>query len=398
MLEVAKIEAGRLQLEIAPFDLGAMVQDVTEMMHVRATEKSLQLLIDQSSEFPRYIVGDEARLRQVLINLVGNALKFTQHGGVTIRLGTKKNHANAHLLIEVEDTGPGIAPEDQQRIFEPFVQLGELADNKGTGLGLTITRQFVQLMEGKLSLESTTGKGSLFRIDLPLRQAQEAEITHLQRAEKREVVGLAPGQAEYRILIVEDQMENRLLLTRLMEAVGFQVNVAKNGQQGVELFQAWHPHLIWMDRRMPVMDGLEATRMIRNLPDGKEVKIVAVTASAFEEQRAEMLEAGMDDFVRKPYRFHEIYECLSRLLGVQYVYLDSPTSAVENVALTPEMFSVLPKELRSDLEHALISLESERIALVIQQVAAYDLNLQKSLVDLAENYDYSRILKALQTN
>lgn len=166
VLGMAEIEAGRVQLEEAPFDLGEMVLDVMSMMQVRAVEKNLQLVIDQSSTFPRYIVGDQARLRQVLINLVGNALKFTRHGWVIIRLATQ-NNAFSHLLIEVEDSGPGIASEDQQRIFDPFVQTGQLADNKGTGLGLSISRQFVQLMKGasawKAPLERVRCFGSMCR-------------------------------------------------------------------------------------------------------------------------------------------------------------------------------------------------------------------------------------------
>jgi signal transduction histidine kinase/FixJ family two-component response regulator len=342
VLEMAKIEAGRVQLDNLPFDLGAMVRDVTDMMEIRAREKGLQLILDQASEFPRYINGDEARLRQILINLVGNAIKFTRQGGVTIRLGTREN-AISHLLIEVEDSGPGISADDQKRLFQPFVQLGKQAgDNRGTGLGLAITRQFVQLMGGGISLESTPGKGSLFRIDLPLSAVRESEIVKPQRVDKGEVVGLAPGQSVYRILIVEDQVENQLLLRQLMARVGFEVRVVDDGAQGVELFKSWHPHLIWMDRRMPIMDGIEATRMIRSLPGGREVKIIAVTASAFKEQRDEMLAAGMDDFVRKPYRFHEIYDSLSAQLGVQYVYESTSTGEDESLAPTTRMMSVLP--------------------------------------------------------
>ncbi len=397
VLEMAKIEAGRVQLENEPFDLGSMVRDVTDMMQMRAEEKGIKLLIDQSSHFPRYIVGDEARLRQVLINLMGNAIKFTQQGGVTLRLGTKKNKIS-HLQIEVEDSGTGIAPEDQQRIFEPFVQLGDQGGNKGTGLGLTITRQFVQLMGGSIGLESTPGKGSLFRVDLPLNEVKETDIAKPKQADKGEVVRLAPGQAEYRVLVVEDQRDNQLLLAKLMESVGFQVKVAENGEQGVQLFQSWHPHFIWMDRRMPVMDGLEATRRIRELPGGKDVKIVAVTASAFIEQRAEMLDVGMDDFVRKPYRSNEIYECMSKQLGVRYIYEGVPEAQEQAVVLTPEMLAGLPEALRSDLKDALESLESDRIAVVIQQVAAYDRALQKTLMQLAGDFDYPAILRALGTN
>lgn len=396
VLEMAKIEAGRIQLEETHFDLGSMIRDVTDMMSVRAHDKGLQLLVDQSSQFPRFIVGDEARLRQILINLIGNALKFTEQGGVTLRLETQQNAGSHSLVFEIEDSGTGIGPEDLQRIFEPFVQLGEQGDSKGTGLGLTITRQFVHLMHGHITLESTLGKGSLFRIDLPLREAKEEDLIKSQETSHGDVVSLAPGQPAYRVLIVEDQLENQLLLTQLMECVGIATRVAKNGAEGVELFQSWRPHLIWMDRRMPVMDGVEATQAIRQLPEGKAVKIVAVTASAFMEQRDEMLQAGMDDFVRKPYRSNEIYECLSKQLGVKYVYDGVSEPQEQNMPLTPEMLSLLPDELRRDLQDALESLEGEQIALIIQQVASYDQPLQKNLANLAESFDYSAILKALK--
>ncbi|TRW91207.1 response regulator [Candidatus Methylobacter oryzae] len=395
VLEMAKIEAGRIQFEEAQFDLGSMIRDVADMMSVRAQDKGLALLIDQSSEFPRFIVGDEARLRQILINLIGNALKFTQQGGVTLRLGIKQD-PNAQLLIEVEDSGFGISPENQRHIFEPFVQLGEQGDGKGTGLGLTITRQFVRLMGGHISLESTLGKGSLFRIDLPLREVKENDLIKSKETSRGEVVSLAPGQPAYRVLIVEDQLENQLLLTQLMECIGISTKIAKNGKEGVELFQSWHPHLIWMDRRMPLMDGIQAAQAIRLLPEGKAVKIVAVTASAFMEQRDEMLQAGMDDFVRKPYRSSEIYECLSRQLGVTYIYDGVAEPQEQDMPLTPEMLSALPDELRKDLLDALESLDSEDIDSIIQQIANYDQPLQKALTNLAESFDYSAILKALR--
>ncbi|MDD1622065.1 MAG: response regulator [Methylococcaceae bacterium] len=399
VLEMSKIEAGRVQLENAPFDLGAMISEVTGLLEVRAKEKGLRLLIDQSSRFPRYIHGDEARLRQVLTNLVGNAVKFTRQGEVTVRLGTRQNNIS-HLKIEVEDSGPGIRPEDQHRIFQPFVQLGkQKGDNKGTGLGLALTRQYVQLMGGTISVESALGKGSLFRVELPLSEAHAADVAQPPAPLKGDVIGVAPGQSAYRILIVEDQLENQMLLTQLMQDVGFRVKVADNGEQGVRLFQSWQPHLIWMDERMPVMDGKAATRAIRALPGGKEVKIVAVTASAFIEQREELLNAGMDDFVRKPYRFNEIYECLARELGVQYIYADAQQAVdAEALPLTAEMLSLLPLELRSELHEALENLDAARIGAVIEQVISHDSALHKTLSLLARNFDYPAILKALQTD
>jgi signal transduction histidine kinase/CheY-like chemotaxis protein len=398
VLEMAKIEAGRLQLEIAPFDLGNMVRDVIEMMQLRAREKGLQLLLDQSSEFPRHIKGDEARLRQILINLVGNAVKFTGQGGVTIRLGVKQN-TRRHLLIEVEDTGPGIRPEDQKRLFEPFVQLAEgSAAQSGTGLGLSITRQFVQLMGGTISVESTVGKGSLFRIELPVELARTSEVLKPENKEQGEVIGLAPGQPRYRILITEDQIENQLLLERLMTTIGLETKIAENGEKCVRIFQEWRPDFIWMDRRMPVMDGIEATRRIRKLPGGHEVKIAAVTASAFKEQQQELLDAGMDDFVRKPYRFEEIYDCLARQLGVRYLYNEpgtDDTSQPAPVQLTPAQLAVLPAELREALKEALLSLDENRIQAAIEQVGSVDRTLSHSLSSLAEYFDYPAILKAL---
>jgi PAS domain S-box-containing protein len=394
VLEIARIEAGRVQLENSPFDLGAMVRDVTDMMRIRAEDGGLQLLVDQASRFPRYIVGDEARLRQILINLMGNAIKHTQEGGVTLRLGTKKNKAT-HLLIEVEDSGVGIAPEDQERIFEPFVQLSEHGISKGTGLGLTITRQFVQMMNGNINLESIPGTGSIFRVDLPLNEARESDITQQLQAEMRDVTGLAMGQPKYRILIVEDQKENQLLLYKLLESVGFQVKIAEDGAQGVTLFQSWHPHFIWMDRRMPVLDGVEATRRIRELPGGKEVKIVAVTASAFAEQCNEMLAAGMDDYVRKPFRASEIYDSLAKHLGVKYLYKDVSMAQEQDTSLTPEMLSGLPEALLGELKEALESLDAERIEAVIQKVAKHDQTLQGKLIHFTENFDYPSILRAL---
>ncbi len=394
VLDMAKIEAGRVQLENVPFDLGGLVQDVSDMMTQRALSKGLEMLIDQSPLFPRYIVGDEARLRQILINLLGNAIKYTQQGGVTLRLDTKQNKPS-HLIIEVEDSGIGIIPEEQRHIFEPFVQLAGHGINKGTGLGLTITQQFVQMMGGSISLESEPGKGSLFRVELPLQQVSAADIGKQKLNIKGDVTGLAAGQPEYRILIVEDQRDNQLLLTRLLESVGFKVKLAENGEQGIQLFQSWKPHFIWMDRRMPVMDGIQATRRIRELPGGKEVKIVAVTASAFAEQRSEMLDAGMDDYVRKPYRASEIYGCLAKQLGVKYLYQSEPEPQQMVEILTAKMVEDLPQTLRGELIEALESLDMGRIETAIQQLARHDQALHKRLSQLAGNFEYQLILDVL---
>ncbi len=397
ILDMAKIEAGRIQLDRQTFDLGLLIRDVTDMMRLRAKDKNLPLRIDQTSRFPRYFVGDEARLRQILINLLGNAIKYTQQGEVVLRLSTTENISN-HLVIEVADTGVGIGPDEQQHIFDPFVQLGEHGVGQGAGLGLTITRQFVQMMGGEISLQSAVGEGSVFRIELPLIETKESDIVKVAAEEMQKVTGLAPGQPEYRILIVEDQYENQRLLSHLMESAGFRIKVANNGMQGVDLFRSWHPHLIWMDRRMPVMDGVEATKRIRQLPDGAHVKIIAVTASKFDEQKEEMLAAGMDDHVRKPYRASELYSCLTKHLGVEYLYDATPPPPEPEETLTPQMLDGLPEEMLRELETSLQSLESERIDAAIERIGLRDKTLQKTLGHLAENYDYPAILQVLQSH
>jgi PAS domain S-box-containing protein len=331
ILDIAKIEAGRVVLESAPFDLGGMIADVTEMLRVRAQDKGLWLLLDQSSQFPRYIVGDEAKLRQVLINLISNAIIATDKGGVTLRLGLKYNEID-RLIMEVEDTGIGICQADQAKLFQPFVQIGSQSNQKGTGLGLAITRQFVELMGGRVALTSTVvGQGSTFRVELPVQLAQPNEIPQAQKA-RGEITGLEPGQPTCRVLVVEDQLDNRMLLLRLLEGAGFDVRAAENGAEAVEQFASWQPHFIWMDRRMPEMDGMEATRRIRALHGGEAVKIAAVTASTFKEEDMELTAAGFDAVVHKPFRSEQIFECMEELLGLHFVRTEAEKPSTPTIA------------------------------------------------------------------
>jgi CheY-like chemotaxis protein len=252
-------------------------------------------------------------------------------------------------------------------------------------------------MGGTIYVESTLGRGSLFRVELPVGRADGSDMK-TQKREYERIVGLVAGQPEYRILIVEDQRENWLLLQRLLEDAGFQVRVAEDGARGVDVFRSWRPQLIWMDLRLPVMGGLEAAQRIRELDGGGEVKIVAISASAFAHERDEVLAAGLDDFVRKPYRRSEIFDCMARQLGVQYLYGQGPlVSAGEPIpALRPEALAALPQELREDLTNALISLDMEWIAKVIGRVSELDNALGAALSGRADRFAYGEILDALQ--
>lgn len=398
ILDMAKIEAGRVQLQIAPFDLGAMVDDLINMMGQRASEKGLDLRVARSARVQRFIQGDEIRLRQVLVNLLGNAIKFTRHGAVTLRLDATAAPPDVRLQIEVEDSGPGIAPEDQARIFDPFVQAGQESGKKGTGLGLAITRQLVELMGGRVGVTSQLGQGSRFWIELPIVPVAATAVGERQ-SEGGEVVGLAPGEPDYRILVVEDQAENALLLSRLLEGCGFQVQTAENGVRGVELFQQWRPHFIWMDRQMPVMDGLEATRRIRALEGGDAVKVAALTASVFAEQRGEMLAAGMDDILHKPLQPREVFECMGRQLGVRYRRRESAAlpAGTEGSGLDRAALARLPGELRQALASAVETLDIERVAFLIDRVAEQDPALGQALRLQADKLDYGPIEEALRS-
>lgn len=399
VLDMAKIEAGSISVENAPFDLREMVRDVIDLMRFRAEEKGLRLVLDQSSEFPRVVRADGAKLRQALLNLIGNAVKFTLQGNVTLRLKVRPTDIPKRqmLIIEVEDSGVGISAEDQAHIFDPFFQAGDLTFQKGTGLGLTITRQFMDLMGGRISVKSTPGTGSIFRVEAPVEWAEESEVNAAEIKRGR-VVGLAPGQPEYRILIVEDQMENWLLLQRLLEDVGLPVRVAKNGVEGVEMFQAWRPHFILMDLRMPVMDGLEATQRIRALDSGREVKIAALTASVFKEERDNVLAAEMDDFISKPYRPEEIFACLTRHLGIRFI--DEGAAAASALtpmaALNSEALATLPDEFRGELTTAIVSLDNTRIAELIRRVSELNPALGEALAHHADHLSYTAILRALR--
>ena len=397
VLDVAKVEAGRSELEIAHCDLGRLIEDVTDMVRPRASQKGLALRVERP-QVPLFVRTDPSRLRQVLINLLNNAVKFTDQGSVTLRMNAAPtiDTGEVRLTFEVEDTGEGIAAGDQAAIFEAFVQTNASKRQEGAGLGLTISRQIIELMGGTIQVESAPGQGSCFRAEIKVERAQESEVdrgVHLER-----VTALAEGQQEYRILIVEDQPENWMVLERLLENAGFRVRVAQNGAQGVAEFREWRPQFIWMDLRMPVMDGMEATRRIRACEGGREVKIAAVTASGYVAERREILAEGLDDYVRKPYRPTEIFECMARHLGVRYLVgaAAAKSDGEGTRELMAEDLSALPDELRKELGDALIELDPARISAAIERISQENRALGSILARYANRYAFSKIFHAMR--
>lgn len=396
VLDIAKIEAGRMAVENSSFDLGALICDTIEMMHERAEIKGLELLLDSSSNFPRFIYSDESKLRQILLNLIGNAIKYTKIGSIVLHLEAEHlpNSRECLLICAIKDTGVGISEHDLPFVFDTFVQVGKVSEQQGSGLGLPITQQYAHLMGGNVSVSSEIGKGSIFTLTLPVMQVEQIDIIKKVTLNGRQVRGLVAGQPQYRILIVEDSLENRLLLKIILESVGFLVAEAVNGQQGIEQFIHWQPHFIWMDNRMPIMDGVEATRRIRTLAHGKDVKIVALTASAFLQQRQEFLDAGVDDVIHKPYREAEIFACMVKQLGVRFIYeqpINEPSVLVE--PLSKEKLKQLPEPLLSALQYATTSLDIEQSMAVIESIRAIDSSLADVLQQHINQFDFEAITK-----
>jgi len=399
ILDMAKIESGRVELNNEAFDLSVLIKDIIDLMHERAEKKYLELTLDQSSSFPRVISSDAGKIRQILFNLLGNAIKCTDSGGVLLRLNAKVDeHEQSILLVfEVEDTGRGIAKDEVPLVFNSFKQVGEQSLQNGTGLGLAITKQYIELMKGRISVSSELGKGSVFTVVIPVERVTEKAVLKLPQANHQKVIGLKPGQEDYRILIVEDQLENRLLLQRLLESVGFNVRVANDGLQGVNLFTQWKPDFIWMDRRMPVMDGIEATKQIRKLTGGDQVKIVAVTASVFEQERQRLVEAGVDDIVNKPFHDQDIFSCLAEQLNLEYIHDTTvdEKQITEDQTIAGETLAAIPKAVLSELAEAVRNLDVEQSLLVIDKIQAIDSALATQLKQSVEKFDFEMLIEKI---
>ncbi|MDB9315671.1 ATP-binding protein [Spirulina sp. CS-785/01] len=405
VLDMSKIEAGHVQLNPHCFDLLHLLHSLEDMFRLRATDKQIQLTVTATAQVPQTINADEGKLRQVLMNLLSNAIKFTPQGVVTLSVTASpgESPSETHLQIAVEDTGLGIAPQELETIFQAFVQTdsGQQTD-EGTGLGLPICQRFVQLMGGELRVESTLGVGSRFYFSLPVEVVAPGESKSPSPQDSL-IVGLTPGQPDYRILVVEDRWESRQFLVQLLTSIGFQVREAKNGQEAIEQWQDWNPHLIWMDMRMPQVNGYEATQHIKAHLKGQATVIIALTASALEAEKSVILSAGCDDFVRKPFREATILNKLAEHLGVQYCYESSdllreiPVSAMSEAELAQRLSS-LSLEWLQQLQQASKLADEELIRQLLTQLPSEEVAIAQTIEQLLENFQYSTLLKLLSEN
>jgi len=423
VLEMSKIEAGQLKLTEESFDLHQLIHSIKDMVGLKALEKGIELITEQPLSFPQHVYGDESKLRQILLNLLGNAIKFTTTGSVTLRLqvftgrmshklvdSSKQNIFDANnpaqeiitLHVEVEDTGCGIAESDLETVFEAFMQTKKGRHAKGSGLGLSISRQFARLMGGDIRVQSILDQGSVFICEVLLSLINPTNIIpETNSTINSTIIGLQPGQPTYRILVVEDFRENSQLLVRLLQSVGFEVCLAENGNEAIAIWEKWRPHLIWMDIQMPVMNGHEATRQIRQREGGQDVVIIALTAYAFEEDYARSIEAGCNDHITKPFLETTIFDKIAYYLGVRYRYKKTSVKEVEDQKLikkflTAKDLQIMSSEWMIQTYEAALDLNEAKLYNLIAQIPHDQPFISSTLKYLVDNFQFEAIANLTQ--
>jgi two-component system sensor histidine kinase/response regulator len=387
ILDIARIEVGRTELNHEPFDLGESLTFVEEMIRSCAKAKDLDFRVEINGKLPRYVQGDVNRLRQILINLLDNAVKFTEKGEVVLQLNVNLNN---DIDFSIIDTGVGISQENQSHLFQAFYQ-GDSGIGKcdGSGLGLTISREFVRLMGSDITVHSELNKGSTFSFSLHFDEVFEIAEKNVSKR----IVCLAPNQPPVRVLIAEDDEDSCRLERCLLEDAGFQVRSVGNGQEAIDAFKVWQPHFIWMDIRMPVVDGYQAIRQIRALANGMKVRIAALTASASKKEYSEILAAGCDEIITKPLENQLFFQVMGRLLNLTYHYEENNKDDLPEIDMTAD-FNLLPELIRAELKDAAENLDMEAVYSITEKMQDYPTHAQ-IINHWVDNFEFNKLLAAL---
>ena len=404
ILEYSKIEAGKLAIEVANFDFREMLQDLAEAFRLRVESKGLRLLVELSPPGLCLVAGDESKIRQIVQNLLSNAVKFTDRGGVSLRAELRvdpsgEGSGSRRLVLEVEDSGQGIAPDEMGSLFKVFEQTESGRKSRaGTGLGLAISSRFAELLGGTLKVQSQVGHGSTFRLEISVSEGDADSIAVRETAKPQRVVGLESGQQVVRVLIVDDEENNRTFLGDLLSSVGFELRMATDGCMAVAEFKAWQPNLILMDMRMPSMSGAEAIAEIRKMPGGTDVRIIAVTASSFLEDRLVATESGADDFLNKPFREETLFGKIRILMGLRYRYANEGQTAGAAPAGPSEAelrtaAAALPAEFVSSLREAALRADLEGILELAGSIDVQCPAVATEVRALTAEYNYKKLLE-----
>jgi signal transduction histidine kinase/DNA-binding response OmpR family regulator len=391
VLEVSRIEAGRLELNPALLDLHRLLADVEAMFQLPVEEKGLQLQFEKAANLPAQLRCDEGKLRQALINLLGNAIKFTENGFVYVSVALESSADGERLLISVKDSGPGIAPEELPHLFQPFEQASAGKRKGGTGLGLVISREYARLMGGDLNVSSQPGRGSTFTFSCRVETNRTADELPVKAG--RSIIALQAATTEKNILVVDDVADTRRYLMQLLSTSGVKLFAAQNGREALDLVAAEPPDLIIMDMRMAVMDGYEAIRILKQ-EQQSTIPIIAASASVFADERQEIMATGADAFVRKPVDAQEVFEQVARFLGLDGVYgPEEPAEQQSGYEASWADVAQLPVALQQALEAAAVNLDLKQVRRLLTEVEQHNGSLAAALTLWAEQYRFDAFLE-----
>lgn len=390
VLEMSKIESGKIDLKLSEFNVRDFLRELEGIFNFRYSSVELERSFFCDKEVPAYVQADKGKIRQILVNLIANAIKFTPSGEVRVEVSARRGEIpeNIILYFRVKDTGMGIAPESIEHIFGSFERGKEVQQHiQGTGLGLAISKSYAEFMGGSIDVTSELGKGSVFTFKCEVKIA-EGVVGDFIPSEKR-IVGISPEVEEMRVLIVDDNLSNRQVLSEMLNNVGFVTKHALDGRHCLEIYKKWHPQIICMDIVMPVMDGIETTEAIRKLPDGQEVSIIIVSASALEDGKNRVIERGADVYLRKPVREKEIFAAIKQCVNIEYIeelLLPRPESTGRQ--LSKNDLTVLPRELCQKIAEGLLAGNIALLGVIFEEIKKIDDEMGTILNNRLEELDF----------
>jgi len=398
ILELSKVEAGRVVLNPVNIDLSVLLRDIQIIFKERTQSKQLQFIFEKANNLPQYVIVDEGKLRQIFINLIGNAIKFTDKGSIAVRINVEKIDEDiSYLIVEVQDSGIGIPENEISNLFKHFVQTSSgVKKGTGSGLGLALSRELAILMGGDILVSSEFEKGSIFTFSVEIKTSI---INTTESISSKRVIYIDQNEKAPRILVVDDKEENLQVAVTFLKLVGFETNQAINGEDAIAKFEEWNPDLILMDIRMPIMDGYEATRHIISTEKGKQTPIIALTASVFDEDKETVKRLGMKGYIRKPFSENELFSTIGNVLGIKYIYEDEKKIAQEKYLNNDEAISndlaKLPNSLVSQMNDAIAVADINKLIKFIDSIDNDNLEFAKHLKSLAKNYDYDNLQQIL---